>query len=112
MMEGNQLGTLMLIFGVGYLAVFGVFVLLYSHAYRKQAALELNDLELFDTRNSIQESALNCGIAVLSICIVLVAGPRYAGVAGLSYMLAGVAMGANGTIMGKRRRRLEKEFAE
>ena len=112
MMEGNQLGTLMLIFGVGYLAVFGVFVLLYWHAYRKHATLELNELELFDTRNSIQESALNCGIAVLSIGIVLFAGPKYAGVAGISYMLTGVAMGANGTIMGKRRRRLEKQFAE
>jgi hypothetical protein len=90
--------------------VFGVFVLLYWHAYRKRAELELNELETFDTRNDIQEGALNCGIALLSIAVVLVGGPRYAGLAGLTYMLAGVAMGANGTIMGRKRRRLEQQY--
>jgi len=34
--EPGQVGTLMLIFGVGYFAVFGVFVLLYLRAYRKR----------------------------------------------------------------------------
>jgi uncharacterized membrane protein len=112
MIEGNQIGTLMLIFGIGYLAVFSVFVLLYWHAYRKREALELNVLERFDTRNSIQESALNCGVAVFSICIVLFAGPKYADLSGMAYILTGVAMGANGTIMGRRRRRMEKDYAE
>ena len=110
MIEGDQMGTLMLIFGAGYLAVFSVFVLLYWHAYRKRLELDLNAVESFDTRNSIQECALNCGIAVISICIVLFAGAKYAGVAGIAYMLTGVAMGANGTIMGNRRRRLEKQI--
>jgi uncharacterized membrane protein len=112
MIEGNQIGTLMLIFGIGYLAVFSVFVLLYWHAYRKREALELNVLERFDTRNSIQESALNCGVAVFSICIVLFAGPKYADLSGMAYILTGVAMGANGTIMGRRRRRMEKDYAQ
>jgi uncharacterized membrane protein len=112
MIEGNQIGTLMLIFGIGYLAVFSVFVLLYCHAYRKREALELNVLECFDTRNSIQESALNCGVAVFSICIVLFAGPKYADLSGMAYILTGVAMGANGTIMGRRRRRIERDYAD
>jgi uncharacterized membrane protein len=110
MVEGNQLATLMLIFGLGYLAVFAVFGLLYGHAYRKRAALELNELERFDTRNSIQESALNCAVALLSISLVLIGGPRYAGLSGLAYLLIGVLMGAHGTIMGRRRRRLEAEY--
>jgi len=112
MIEGNQIGTLMLIFGIGYLAVFSVFVLLYWHAYHKREALKLNVLERFDTRNSIQESALNCGVAVFSICIVLFAGPKYADLSGMAYILTGVAMGANGMIMGRRRRRMEKDYAE
>ena len=112
MIEGDQMAKLMLIFGLGYLAVFAVFVLLYWRAFRKRAALELNELEIFDTRNSIQESVLNCGVAVLSICIVLLAGPRYAGLSGVAYMLTGVAMGVNGTIMGGRRRRLERKLVE
>lgn len=110
MLEGDQMASLMLIFGIGYLAVFVVFVLLYWHAYRKRAALDLNQLEVFDTRNSIQECALNCGVALFSMGLLLVGGPRFAGLSGISYMLTGVVMGVNGTVMGARRRKLEKQF--
>jgi Endosomal/lysosomal potassium channel TMEM175 len=110
MVEGNQMATLMLIFGVGYVAVFGVFVVLYLHAYRKRLELDLNGLELFDTRNSIQESAINCGIGLLSICIALFGG-RYSAFAGPVYMLTAIALTVHGTIMGRRRRRLEVLFA-
>ena len=107
MVEGNQMATLLLIFGLGYVAVFGVFILLHLHAYRKRSVLGLNELELFDTRNSIQESALKCGIGLLSICIAVFGG-RYSALAGPSYMLVGVVMTIHGMIMGKGRRRLEK----
>jgi uncharacterized membrane protein len=109
-LEPGQIGSLMLIFGAGYLAVFGVFVLLYLHAYRKRKELDLNKFELLDTRASLQESALHCLIAVLSMLIILIGGAQYAGWAGITYMLTGVVMGTHGTIMGKRRRRMEKEF--
>jgi hypothetical protein len=107
MVEGNQMATLLLIFGLGYVAVFGVFILLHLHAYRKRSVLALNKLELFDTRNSIQESALNCGIGLLSICIAVFGG-RYSALAGPSYMLVGVVLTIHGMIMGRGRRRLEK----
>src|SRR4029079_14630441 len=61
----DQLSSLMIIFNLGYLAVFTVFVLLFYHAYRKREALGLNELERFDTRDSIVESVLNCGIAIV-----------------------------------------------
>ena len=55
MIENNeQMASLMTIFNLGYLAVFGVFVLLFWHAYRRREDLELNELERFDTRESIQ----------------------------------------------------------
>jgi transmembrane protein TMEM174 (potassium channel) len=103
----EQMASLMIIFSLGYLAVFGVFVLLYWHAYRKREALELNDLERFDTRESILEGGLNCGIAILSLLIVIVGGAGRAGLAGMAYMLTGVVMTLNGMIMGRRRRSLE-----
>lgn len=103
----DQMASLMVIFNLGYLAVFGVFVLLFWHAYRKREALELNELERFDTRETIQESALNCGIAVLSLLIVVVGGAARAGLAGMAYMLTPVVMTLNGMLMGKRRRKLE-----
>ena len=65
----DQVAVLMIIFGAGYVAVFGVFVLLYWHAYRRRALLDLNELEVFDTREDIQESALNVGIGTVSITL-------------------------------------------
>ena len=103
----GQMASLMVTFNLGYLAVFAVFVLLFWHAYRKREALELNELERFDTRESIQECALNCGIAILSLLIVIVGGAARAGLAGMAYMLTPVVMTLNGMLMGKRRRRLE-----
>lgn len=104
----DQMASLMVIFNLGYLAVFGVFVLLFWHAYRKRAELELNELERFDTRESIQEGALNCGIALVSLLIVVIGGAARAGLAGMAYMMTPVVMTLNGMIMGKRRRRLKK----
>jgi uncharacterized membrane protein len=105
----EQMSSLMTIFNLGYLAVFAVFVLLFWHAYRKRESLELNELEQFYTRESIVESALNCGIAMFSLTIVIVGGAGRAGLAGMAYMLTPVVMTLNGMMMGKRRRQLEEQ---
>jgi uncharacterized membrane protein len=111
MIDNNeQMASLMIIFSLGYLAVFAVFVLLYWHAYRRREALELNELERFDTRESIQEGALNCGIAIVSLLIVVIGGSARAAQAGMAYMLTAVVMTINGMIMGKRRRKLEQRL--
>jgi hypothetical protein len=52
MVEGRDISTLMIIFGVGYVAIFGVVVLLYWHAWRKQGELELNEIEIFDAQHN------------------------------------------------------------
>jgi uncharacterized membrane protein len=108
MIENNeQMASLMTIFNLGYVAVFGVFVLLFWHAYRKREALELNELERFDTRESILESALNCGIAVVSLLVLAIGGVGRAGLAGMTYMLTPIVMTLNGKIMGARRKKLK-----
>jgi uncharacterized membrane protein len=103
----EQMASLMIIFDLGYLAVFGVFVLLFWHAYRKRVDLQLNELEQFDTRLSIQDSILNCGIAIISLLIIVIGGATRAGLAGMVYMLSALVFTLNGMIMGKRRKRLE-----
>ena len=107
----SQMGSLMLIFGIGYLAIFFVFVLLHIHAYRQREPLELNSLERFDTISSIQESGLNCLIALVSLALIWFGGYRFSGLAGLTYMLTGVVMAVHGFIMGSKRRALEREFS-
>jgi hypothetical protein len=111
MVQGDaQMATLMIIFGVGYVAVFFVFILLYLHAYRQRAALDLNQLEVFDTRTDIQECALSVLVGLFSIALVSIGGPGYAGLSGMVYMLIGVIMTIHGTLMGRSRRKLEARF--
>ncbi len=108
--NADQIAKLLLIFGIGYVAVFGVFVLLYWHAYRQRAMLELNELETFDTREDIQESALNVGVGTLSIGVAAIGGGRFASIAGFTYMLCPVVLTLHGTMMGRQRRKIEKRL--
>lgn len=104
----DQVATLMIIFGIGYLAVFGLFVLLYGHAYRRRNQLNLNELEVFDTRTDIREAALNVGIALISIVFAVVT--RSASLSGMTYMLCPIVMTTHGMMSGKRRRKLEERL--
>jgi uncharacterized membrane protein len=110
MVENEQTSKLMIIYGIGYVAVFFIFVLLYWHAYRKRFALELNELERFDTRNEMQENGINVAIGLVSISLASIGGPRYGGLAGWTYMLLGPSLAAHGFIMGARRNKLERRF--
>ena len=107
----DQLASLMIIFGVGYIAVFAVFALLYWHAYRKRQQLELNELEVFDTRTDIRECLLNVAIGVVSITLAVFGGGNFAGFAGMTYMLTPVVMTLHGSLNGRRRRKLEAAVA-
>lgn len=109
MITGDQVPTMMIIFGLGFTAVFLIFVLLHLHAYRKREALELNELEIHDTRTQIQDSALNVVIGVLSMAVALLGG-RFIVWSILIYWLIGPVQTINGVIMGRRRRRLMKSM--
>ena len=109
--NADQVGTLMIIFGIGYIAVFGLFVLLYFHAYRNRERLDLNELEIFDTRADIRESALMVGIAGVSISLAAIGRGPYSGWSGMTYMLTPVVMTLHGVVNGRRRRRIEERVA-
>ena len=55
---------LFLVFGVGFAAVFAVFVLLYRHAYKKREELGLNEFEIFETSHSIRRMTLAVVVAI------------------------------------------------
>ncbi len=105
-----QMAPMLVIFGLGYVAVFFVFVLLYLHAYRQRAALELNELELFDTRTELQSNLLNVSVGVISVTIAALGGRNAGGLAGMCYpMLLAPALTVHGIYTGRRRRRLEEK---
>jgi len=105
---GDQVITLMMIFSIGYVAVFAIFILLYGHAYRRRAQLDLNELEVFDTRADVREAALNVGIGSTSIALAVFG--RNATLSGMTYMLCPIVMTTHGMMTGKRRRKLEQRL--
>jgi hypothetical protein len=96
----------MMVYGGGYVAVFVIFALLHVHALRKREMLELDELEIHDTRDNIRECVLNAAIGLASIAVAALGGPAYAVAAGLVYWLIGPVMAVNGVISGRRRMRI------
>ena len=107
--RGEQVPTMLAVYGVGFAAVFAIFSLLYLHAYRKRGELGLNALEDFDTLSALQENALMSLIGVLSVSIALTRSPRYMTLAGMAYWLIGPVMYGHGYMRGRRRKRLEQD---
>ena len=105
--SGDQVATLMVIFGIGYMAVFGLFILLYRRAYGKREQLDLNELEIFDTRTDIRESMINVGIAAVSVALGLA---RYGSLAGMTYMVTPIVMMVHGKATGRKRRGIEQRL--
>lgn len=61
-----------LIYGVGFCAIFLIFVLLYRHAYNQREKLELNEFEVWETQHALRRF-------VMAVAL----GTAYLGVAGL-----------------------------
>ncbi len=111
MIELDQIWLLFVIYGAGFAAVMLIFALLYEHARRRRAELELNELEFFDTRSEIVRFGLLSGVGLLSIVIAIVVPRRVAGLAGYVYFLVGVVEGVHGSVMGKRRREVQARLS-
>lgn len=100
---------LMVIYGLGYVAIFGIFLLLHVHALRRATALELTSFERFDTRTAIRENALN--VAVGTISVLLAGFAQLPGPAGYIYCLVGPLMMLHGR-WSLRKRKSAVESAE
>lgn len=74
--EGRPIGdaqwpTLMVVYGVGYIAIYAVFALLFRHAYAQRTALALDPVETLLTRYSVYEYVAMIAVAVLSVALTL-----------------------------------------
>ncbi len=105
----DQMGTLMLVYGLGMVAVFGVLGMLYLHAWRKRDALGLTPLEQFDTRSSAHHNFANALIGIVSVTEVLIGGWRWAAIAGLTYLVIPIVHTVLGMTRGKLRRKVKTQ---
>lgn len=103
----QDMRTLMIVYGLGYLALFGTFGLLYRHAWKQREALALDALERFDTRSTLIEIALHLSVGTLSVLVAVFTDYHLAGLAGMTYILLAPVMTGFGMIRGRLRRRFE-----
>jgi uncharacterized membrane protein len=79
MIREGQLPQLYILYGIGWTAVWLVFVLLYRHALHQHERLDLSPLEVFDTRASISENLAAAGVGLVSILLVIAGANSAAG---------------------------------
>jgi uncharacterized membrane protein len=104
--ESDQLSQLIVIYGLGYVAVFVVFTLMYVYALRKRQVLHLTRLDLFDARYAIEANVINIGTGLGSIALALLGAPPP--VAGFFYFVLGPLRAVHGARSGRSRRALER----
>lgn len=101
---------LMVLYGVGYVAVFAIFFLLFLHAYRRREEIGLTLLEVFDTSTSLYTQLAHVGVGLFSISLALL-GPGFTFWSGVSYALLGPVMAVLGARRGRARAALERTAA-
>ncbi len=107
--NGSDIGELMIIYGLGASAVFFVIMFMYRVALSSAKLLDLNEIEIFDTKASIRTNFLMAVIPLVSVSFALIfmSNPTLAGItAGFSYFLYTPVMWWNGNRYQKLRDKL------
>ncbi len=84
--KNEQWPMLMVLYGVGFISVNAVFLLLHIHAYRKRGELELNEDEVNLTRSSLLSNLLVMCVGLVSILIAAIGGVSYTSLSGWIYL--------------------------
>jgi hypothetical protein len=99
---------LMYVYGGGFAAIYGLLALMYVHAWRHREALDLSDSEQALCRIERNAHLLSAAVGVLA-CGIAVIGPRWVGLAGMSFFLLPIGHTIHGILAGRRYR---KRFGE
>lgn len=99
--------TLFVIYGVGFIGIFVLFIFMYRHAYNLRDKLRLNALETHMTKTMIIMYSGNVAIGVLSVVLALTMRGRWLYMAGMIYWLLGPVNGYIGYKRGKSLERLQ-----
>lgn len=106
-------GTLFVIYGLGFAGIFLLFFCMYLHALRKREELELNALEVHDTRTAMIMYGAYVGIGLLSALLGVTLTGFALNWAGWTYFLLGPVSAFIGFRRGSQRQSLQlAEYAE
>jgi hypothetical protein len=101
--------NLLIIYSVGFIGIFALFLLMYIHAWRKRDELELNEVERHDTITSMWMYGSYVAIGLVSCAIACFAPGGQVGYGGLVYWLIGPVSAFIGAKRGAARRRVEEQ---
>lgn len=99
--------NVLLLYSTGVVLIFGLFVLLYRHAWSKRAVLELSLEGQTTLRYKRRAHVISAGLGVLSIILALIVSEPQMWIPGVLYGLMGPLHGVNGYMAGKAQSRLE-----
>jgi uncharacterized membrane protein len=103
---GADVPTLMIIYGLGFIAVYVVLALLNWHAYRLRERLQLSESEQLLTFGAVRVHFLSAMIGVISILIVMIGGREHVALAGWIYFSISLVHALNGWMVGVKMRQL------
>ncbi len=83
----QQNKEMLLIYAAGFIMVYVTFLLLYIHVLRKKNELQLNELEIFQTKTSLYSRMLMIAIGISSVLITLAGKVEWQIYAGLIFIL-------------------------
>lgn len=106
---GQQLHTIFIIYGAGFVLMSLVIVLLNFHALRRRNALALNQTEVFLTKADLGAWGIVGGVGLLSIILAILTPPTSFGLPGWIYMSLAIIMPIYGILTGRRAKRLHSE---
>lgn len=98
-----QLAQMFIVYGLGFVAVFLCFALLYRHAWRLRGELQLSPDEAFDALGSYRQHLLLVAVGLLSVALAATGFGLRWGVPGWVYCLIGPLSWALGVWKEKRR---------
>ena len=110
----DQTNAMMIVYGLGFVAVFAIFALLYWHAYRRRGEMELSELEIYDTKVEAYSSLLYVAVGLLSVGIAALhlSGRASSALSGMIYALLGPVHWLHGRHANRRRKRIERGLQE
>jgi uncharacterized membrane protein len=106
-----QLARASTIYGLGFVALFVMFALLYGHAYRKRKELQLTALEVFDVKAQAGHHLVSAAVGVIAVLVAVAAPLRFAPLSPMCFSLMAPAHWLFGKRMEKRRAALSAAHA-
>ena len=109
-MSFAQLSRASAIYGLGFIAVFVMFGLLYLHAYRKRHELGLTPLEVFKITSYAGHHMVSAAIGVVVVVIALAAPRNYAFISPMVFFFMWPAHALYGSRREKKRKAFEAQL--